>query len=318
MPDAGGAWIPAHVLAADVSADAKILAGRIYALSKVDGNCYAGNDFFAEEFGISERTLQRWLRELINHAPPIIERQQIPTPKGGTKRRLYPVWPGSDSEATDMTGRGGEPEQMAFADGLPEATEVTGRDLGMEGSDPTDLSLREGSDPTDLSPRTLYGGLELPTEREDYAGAAGAPSSSNGLDPDQETALTRIWTADADADPRTLASYAVGFWMETRRTRPPESERKKQFEAFRRAAEKAADPRQYAVALYGVTKLWEHATDGGGSPWDGFVFERKFANALEAGAEAVAAGGGSEANQRLARRARASAEKLKARNQGAG
>lgn len=245
-----GAWLPAHVLAADVSADAKILAGRVYALSKVDGYCYASNGYFAEEFGVSERTVKRWLRELTDHGPPLVRRELTSRPKGGSTRRLFPVWPGSEAERTDLSLRAEEAAQLAFSEQLAERTDLSPRKPAESRRDTSVPSpgghicpVPEG---TDLSPVVVEGvkevGIDIQVKDAGEAGATetGAelvPTSAEGEDlaAAQRGALEKIWNADAEEGPRTLASYAVGFWMETRRSSPPEEERKKQFEAFRRA-----------------------------------------------------------------------------------
>lgn len=48
----------------ELSSTAKLLYAEISALQKAKGFCYARNSYFAEVFGISERTAQRTIREL--------------------------------------------------------------------------------------------------------------------------------------------------------------------------------------------------------------------------------------------------------------
>jgi len=57
--------IPPAIAGSDlISARAKYLFGRIYALSQKDGYCYASNDYLSVGTGLEVRTLQRVLLEL--------------------------------------------------------------------------------------------------------------------------------------------------------------------------------------------------------------------------------------------------------------
>jgi len=49
----------------NVCADAKLLYADITALCNEKGHCWASNAYFAELFGVSERTVMRWIDELI-------------------------------------------------------------------------------------------------------------------------------------------------------------------------------------------------------------------------------------------------------------
>lgn len=62
------AVIPATVrYCADLTANAKLLYGEITALCSDKGYCWASNDYFAELYGVSGRTIQRWIESLEEH-----------------------------------------------------------------------------------------------------------------------------------------------------------------------------------------------------------------------------------------------------------
>jgi hypothetical protein len=82
-PAGGGCWIPAWVLHANISANAKILYGRIEALATREGYCWATDEFFSEEFAVSERSVSRWLTELE-------EARLVRRETKGPKRALIP------------------------------------------------------------------------------------------------------------------------------------------------------------------------------------------------------------------------------------
>ena len=58
------AIIPANVRYSDIPGNAKLLYGEITALSGREGYCYARNEYFAELYQTSERTIKRWISEL--------------------------------------------------------------------------------------------------------------------------------------------------------------------------------------------------------------------------------------------------------------
>lgn len=58
------AIIPAEVRYADIPSGAKLLYGEITALSNEKGYCWASNSYFSELYGVSDRTIQRWINTL--------------------------------------------------------------------------------------------------------------------------------------------------------------------------------------------------------------------------------------------------------------
>jgi hypothetical protein len=92
----------------------------------------------------------------------------------------------------------------------------------------------------------------------------------------------------------------VEVWVLSQRLSPTGPDRAKQGAAAQRLAGRYC-PRRLAVALYGIRLLWEH--QDGGSPWDLFDLERKFAKASERGAEALR-DGRRDVDRRAARRRR--------------
>lgn|GEM_PF-2725420 len=78
--------IPRDVtLDANLSGDAKVLYGHLLALSYRDGFCFATNQWFARTFGKHERTVKRWIAELVDH-------ELIRVVDGNSKRRqIFPA-----------------------------------------------------------------------------------------------------------------------------------------------------------------------------------------------------------------------------------
>ena len=59
------AIIPAHIrYDHDLCPNAKLLYGELTALTQKEGYCWASNKYFAELYGVDERTITRWLTAL--------------------------------------------------------------------------------------------------------------------------------------------------------------------------------------------------------------------------------------------------------------
>jgi len=61
------AIIPANVRYAKINANAKLLYGEITALANKEGFCFATNKYFADLYQVDARTIQRWVKELIDN-----------------------------------------------------------------------------------------------------------------------------------------------------------------------------------------------------------------------------------------------------------
>lgn len=59
------AVIPAFVRYADISANAKLMYGEITALCEKEGFCWASNGYFGKLYDANERTIRRWITELV-------------------------------------------------------------------------------------------------------------------------------------------------------------------------------------------------------------------------------------------------------------
>ena len=61
------AVIPSYILnAKDITSDEKLLYALISSLANEKGYCYASNAYFAKRFGKSERSIKRWLSNLVS------------------------------------------------------------------------------------------------------------------------------------------------------------------------------------------------------------------------------------------------------------
>lgn len=61
------AIIPAIVRYADITPNAKLLFGELTALTNREGYCWANNSYFSKLYGVSERTISRWIEELFEN-----------------------------------------------------------------------------------------------------------------------------------------------------------------------------------------------------------------------------------------------------------
>lgn len=78
-----------------LKAQEKILYCEITALSNVNKFCHAGNGYFSDLYGVDERTIRRWLKNLAKHGYITIEYEKQGE---GQKRRIIP----SDNAAADV------------------------------------------------------------------------------------------------------------------------------------------------------------------------------------------------------------------------
>lgn len=80
------AVIPARVRYADIMPNAKLLYGEITALANSKGYCWASNAHFAELYGVSEKQVSLWFKQLIDKK--LIETEIIKT-QNGTMRKCF-------------------------------------------------------------------------------------------------------------------------------------------------------------------------------------------------------------------------------------
>ena len=84
------AIIPARVrYDNDLSANAKLLYGEITALSNAEGYCWANNQYFANLYNTTVRTVQRWIKQLVDKEYIISELIEDEITKEVIERRLY-------------------------------------------------------------------------------------------------------------------------------------------------------------------------------------------------------------------------------------
>lgn len=69
----------------DLSANAKLLYGEISALANSSGYCWSSNAYFADLYATTTRTVQRWLKSLVDREHIRIEVDQ----KAGNYRQIY-------------------------------------------------------------------------------------------------------------------------------------------------------------------------------------------------------------------------------------
>ena len=86
--ETGWVLIPPAILAAkNLCTGEKILWGRINGLVGKRGYCFATNDWLGKQLGYSPRTVEDYVRKLVNKG--YITREY--GPKGKQDRRLYPI-----------------------------------------------------------------------------------------------------------------------------------------------------------------------------------------------------------------------------------
>ena len=79
--------LPAFVrYSKDVCANAKLLYTELTALTNKEGYCYANNGYFAELYGVSEKSISNWIKEL-NTAGFI--RSEVTKNSNGTYRKIF-------------------------------------------------------------------------------------------------------------------------------------------------------------------------------------------------------------------------------------
>ncbi len=100
-----GCWVsPPIYHAEDLNDRQKMLWGRIEALSRKEGYCWVGNETFAEEFGVSVRTIRRDIEHM--ESLGYLDRTYLRDGEGAVdERRIYPARP--DWRQTDTHVRGG-------------------------------------------------------------------------------------------------------------------------------------------------------------------------------------------------------------------
>ena len=95
------AIIPANVrYDEDLTPNAKLLYGEITALCNEKGYCWASNDYFAELYKTSTRTISRWIKQLINKGYIISNLIYIKGTKEVEQRHLYISFIGGDKNVS--------------------------------------------------------------------------------------------------------------------------------------------------------------------------------------------------------------------------
>lgn len=80
--------IPARVrYDEDLKANEKLLYGEISALSNKNGYCSAGNNYFAELYGVHKKTISEWVTHLKNKG--YVEVEMVYEDKKIIERRIY-------------------------------------------------------------------------------------------------------------------------------------------------------------------------------------------------------------------------------------
>ena len=83
-------WLPAEVrYDADLIPNAKLLYTEITALSNKQGFCWATNNYFSELYGVSDRSIQRWIKSLADKHYILIEIVYREGGKEVEQRKIY-------------------------------------------------------------------------------------------------------------------------------------------------------------------------------------------------------------------------------------
>lgn len=104
------AIIPASVrYDKDLSANAKLLYGEITALCNKEGYCWATNNYFAKLYNVSARSIQTWLKQLINKG--YIKSKSVINKNVESERRYLYI---CDSNFADTTKKTSYPHEEIF------------------------------------------------------------------------------------------------------------------------------------------------------------------------------------------------------------
>lgn len=125
------AVIPASVRYAPISAMAKLLYGEITALCEKEGYCWAGNGYFAKLYEAGERSVRRWLEELVS--AEFIEIDAASNQHG--QRRIFIVrpnlpgqkWPAKNDHHNDTRIENGTREIIPSVSPQPTKASKRGR-----------------------------------------------------------------------------------------------------------------------------------------------------------------------------------------------
>lgn len=104
------AIIPANVrYDKDLSANAKLLYGEITALCNKEGYCWATNNYFAKLYNVSARSIQTWLKQLINKG--YIKSKSVINKNVESERRYLYI---CDNNFADTTKKTSYPHEEIF------------------------------------------------------------------------------------------------------------------------------------------------------------------------------------------------------------
>ena len=107
------AVIPASVrYDTELRPNAKLLYGELSALATQEGYCWAKNKYFADLFGLSQKTISELLKQLAEHGHIRIEVIRDPETQEVIQRRLWIAGPSGAAvpPSSEKSGEGGYPE----------------------------------------------------------------------------------------------------------------------------------------------------------------------------------------------------------------